>query len=76
MSKFEILCNVSFMNSTMCALQRNYQIGVQKVVFLYESINAMAIEKFIYLLITWFTLTGIQYPNGQWISGMEILPQN
>ena len=23
-------------------------------------------------LITWLTLTGIQFPNGQWVSGMEM----
>ena len=26
--------------------------------------------------ITWLTLTGIQFLNGPWVSGMEISPQN
>jgi hypothetical protein len=42
---------------------------------LYESIYAMAIEKFLYVpLITWLALTGIQFLNGPWVSGMEISP--
>ena len=27
-------------------------------------------------LITWLTLTGIQFPNGPWVSGMETSPWN
>jgi hypothetical protein len=45
-----------------------------KLVFLYESIYAMAIEKFLSLASTWLTLTGIQFLNGPWVSGMEISP--
>ena len=39
------------------------------ILFFYESMYAMANEKF---LITWLTLTWIQFPDGLWVSDMEI----